>query len=237
MRGPRSLPDAAAYRAAVLAESTLVGYWPLDEANGTTAKDLKSANNGTYTNGPRLGGEGVAPGGRAPVFDGTNDSVTCANIAALRFAGTVTLTVEAWIKPNGTPTATNRICGQLHATNDGTRAGWQLAILSGGALFFARYSNAAFTAYTAPTPDTAVVSRWTHVAFTFDGSTGIIYANGNPVLTSATGTSITSNTVEPFMIGYTPENNSPFNGLIAHVAVYSSVQSQDKIRQRIRSVL
>jgi hypothetical protein len=51
-----AISDFAAYDAAVMSESSLVGYWRLDETTGTVAADAKGTNHGAYRGGVTLAG-------------------------------------------------------------------------------------------------------------------------------------------------------------------------------------
>ena len=63
-----------------------VGYWNMDDATGTTAKDLSgNGNNGTLTNGPTWLTDGKFGG--AVKFDGSNDYVGVSSSSAFQFAG------------------------------------------------------------------------------------------------------------------------------------------------------
>lgn len=80
---------------AVASQPGLIGHWKLDETSGTTAADSSGAgNDGTYTNGPVLGGAGVY--GNAAAFDGVNDYVTISGGATFNLRNS--LTVSCWAK-------------------------------------------------------------------------------------------------------------------------------------------
>jgi hypothetical protein len=87
------------------------GYWRLDETSGIVATD-NSGNgwNGTYKNGPSLGGAGAllnAVTNKAPAFDGVNQYVEFT--AGQKISGSYT--VEAWARPADTTTAAMAIAG------------------------------------------------------------------------------------------------------------------------------
>lgn len=55
--------------------SSLIAYWPLSEASGSTANDISgNGRNGAYT-GVDLGQSGIGDGKTSPYFDGVNDYV------------------------------------------------------------------------------------------------------------------------------------------------------------------
>lgn len=56
-------------------DTSLIAYWPLNEASGTTAYDVSGNGlHGTYT-GVDLGQAGIGDGETSPYFDGANDYV------------------------------------------------------------------------------------------------------------------------------------------------------------------
>lgn len=80
------------------ASAALIGDWTFNENGGTTAIDSSaSANNGTLTNGVTYVAAPGAPGTNyAAHFDGVDDFIQYAHIAAYDLAGD--FTIEAWIK-------------------------------------------------------------------------------------------------------------------------------------------
>jgi len=92
-------PPAApsAYRDAILRTSGLSSYWRLGETTGTTAKDAKGTNDGTYGGGVKLGDSGAltSDGDRAVGFDGQDDVV---DLDAAKFGTPSSVSVEAWVK-------------------------------------------------------------------------------------------------------------------------------------------
>jgi hypothetical protein len=83
-----------------------VGYWPLQETNGTLAEDLGSGNNdGTYTNTPTLGDAGpiarVAGGSRGVGLNGTTQHVLGPTIDITAYTAMAT---AIWFKATDTVT-------------------------------------------------------------------------------------------------------------------------------------
>jgi uncharacterized protein YjdB len=96
--------SATTYQQAILALGP-VSFWPLNEADGTTAYDLVGGQNGTYTgtyvlnqSGPPNTFFGGAP---AAVFDGTSGHV---DIPGTAFNLTGPVTVVAWVQILSAPT-------------------------------------------------------------------------------------------------------------------------------------
>ena len=79
----------------------LVGYWPLDEATGTTAPDHSgNGNAGTLTNGPAWAAGKVA---NALDFDGVNDHTSVSDDDSLDIISNE-LTISAWVFPHSLST-------------------------------------------------------------------------------------------------------------------------------------
>src|SRR5437867_9798985 len=86
----------------------LVGWWKLDETEGTLASDSSgNGHNATLLNGPTWT-TGQLRG--ALSFDGTNDQVTCADSAALRISGD--LTIAFWMKKNAEANKASFVVGK-----------------------------------------------------------------------------------------------------------------------------
>lgn len=59
--------------------SSLIGYWPLNEASGTVAYDASGNGcNANYT-GPALGQPGIGDGNTCPLWDGVDDYASCSH--------------------------------------------------------------------------------------------------------------------------------------------------------------
>jgi hypothetical protein len=93
------------YASTVLAESSLVGYWKLDETSGTTAVDSKGSHNGTYLGDFSLA-QARPPG--FPGLDGTSVRIgnETGNLNGQMEVGALGLSLpvstEFWFKQIGT---------------------------------------------------------------------------------------------------------------------------------------
>jgi hypothetical protein len=87
------------YASEVLADSP-VAYWRLDDTSGTSCVDSAGSGlNGAYAGSPTLSATSLLTtgGGTAVAFDGTNDTITVGNNAALN-ATDAGFTFECWVK-------------------------------------------------------------------------------------------------------------------------------------------
>jgi RHS repeat-associated protein len=153
--------------------------------DGTTSEVNGQANGiaiGPISYVPGVNVPGVGGGGQAFNFDGSS-RVDVGNAAALALSGS--LTIAAWVKP--TATAEGQLSGVLSKWNQSTSGdAYGLYLLrSGGvtrplgALGVASSSEAGFVVSKGSVPDDV----WTHVAMTYDATTGInvLYVNGGVV--------------------------------------------------------
>ena len=145
----------------------LVGHWRLDETSGTLAADSSGNGfDGTYENGPILGGSGVH--GYAAAFDGSNDVVRVADNASLSI--TNQLSISAWVKFDS-------VSGEQRLVSKGQSNGYYLILRnsSGKFLFRCRGLSGSEDVESNYTP---VANKWIHVVGIYDGSSLRIYIDG-----------------------------------------------------------
>ncbi len=217
-----STPDggsvtATAYRAAVLADSP-AGYWRLDETNITvSAKDLSGhGRDGTYSAGVSFGVAGAIAGDTAARFDGVMSLVDLGPI--FRFDGTVSYTLEAWVRPEASATY-GTVLGR-NADPDGYSL-YVSPVPGEGALRQAVDASASVAG--------AVLDAvsFSHVVVTFDGAKLRLYANG--ALAGSTATSVaTKGTAKSFYIGADGDGTF-FKGTIDEPAVYDHALTPERI--------
>ena len=87
-------------------EDNLVGYWPIDEANGKMAADKVSSRNLTINSAWF-----VEPNGKSGVFNGTNSSVTI-NTQKIPLTSTDNFSIEFWFNGNSQTSKTLFSCGK-----------------------------------------------------------------------------------------------------------------------------
>jgi glucose/arabinose dehydrogenase len=194
----------------------LVGAWAFNEASGATATDGSGTGNAGTVSGPtRVAGHT----GNALSFDGVNDSVTVADANSLDLTNRMTL--EAWVRP-------------------ANASDWRTVLLKeqSGQLAYALYAstdNGRPSGHVFTTgdvmlrgPNALPIDAWSHLAFTWDGTTTRMYVNGTQVATAAlSGTAVAS--TGPLRIGGNGVWGEWFNGLIDDVRVYNRALSAAEI--------
>jgi prepilin-type N-terminal cleavage/methylation domain-containing protein len=200
-------------------DNSLVGYWTFDEGTGTVAYDY-SGNNATGSwNGTAAYAAGKI-GAYAGNFNGTTSTYVdvVGNPISLRLAGNA-MTQIAWIYPlaniaNSTiATKPNSYYFQRDAS--GKLASYQQGTTPAGYLY---------------STDTAQLSMWSFVAYTYDGSNIIFYINGaQSGITAKTG-SISSSGYDLIIGGDSSVNTRYWNGLIDDVRIYNRALSATEIQ-------
>jgi len=209
----------SAYVTSVLADGP-AGYWRLGETSGTTAVDQRGANNGAYGGGPTLGAASLLPqdtSNKAVSFDGSNDTVSIPNAAALGL--TAAVTVEAWIKPSAIPALGSFSSVVTKAESyslqfNGPR--FEFTIIQNGVR---RRLQAAAGAIQAGTT--------CYVVGTYDGGTQRLYVNGSELVNAALSGAI-SPAATPLTIG-SWGSAEYFTGTIDEAAVYPTALSAARV--------
>jgi hypothetical protein len=154
----------------------LVGYWGFGEGGGSVVRDLSggSANGswqGTLTN---IWGPGVhGPGG---VFNGTDNSVTLGQPAALNLVGPLTL--ACWVNPSAIPASIT--AGLVTHDNFASARSWSLQLLPAGSggTFRMQVFGATSGMKSVVSNAGAALGVWQHVVGLWDGATVWLYVNG-----------------------------------------------------------
>mgnify|MGYP000932915737 CR=1 FL=1 len=196
-----------------------VGYWNLDDATGTTAKDLSgNGNNGTLTNGPTWTTAGKYGG--AVSFDGTDDYIIISDSDSISLKNNFTF--NAWIKPGSScPSSYCMIFNKEHE--------YEWAI-SAGKIYYA-------VQITSPTwawQDTGVtvnLDEWAFVNLVYDTSSQTIklYKNGILVYTRSSSTGDITQSESSLRIGSRDAGEAYFPGLIDDVKIYNYARTQKQI--------
>src|SRR4051794_32758720 len=159
--------------AAVAAElpEGLVGYWPLDaiDVSGNIVNDRS----GKDRNGTLIGDPTFAAGRRRDAInlDGVDDRVDVGNLLP---GGAAQLSVAAWVSKTDSTTNGFIIAKASSASPSDPAYAWSLGV-AGTVVQVGLQTSQGVVTFDGPTIEP---NRWSHVAFTYDGSAVNIYLNG-----------------------------------------------------------
>jgi len=210
-------------------DNGVVAYWKFDEGSGPTVYD----NSGNSNGGTIYGASWVnGISGKALSFDGVNDYVDVTISNPVLPLGDNSHTIEAWIKP---------------VQNDGSRG-----VLYYGNIYGGAYSGAVRWLYSDWDGDKGVscgyyggevatynfptLNSWTHLAWTYDGTTNKLYVNGNLCGTSTFTANTQSST--KLRIGRAINGSIQyFNGIIDEVKIYNRVMSASEVLANYQAIV
>ena len=202
-------------------EQRPIAAYSFDEGSGTTLSDSIGNHDGTIE-GATWTSEGKY--GSALEFDGEDDRVTIPDASDLDL--THEFTVEAWVRPDSL-NYWSSIFGKGENVPGSGISGYDLAANATGGKPRGEIVNAN-TSASASGPSAVPTGAWTHLAFTFDGTTLRIYVNGQ--LEGETETEIHPGVTEAVaLIGYDPTFETYFHGRIDELRIYDEALDQGGI--------
>ena len=250
-------PGFTRYTEIILAEPTLVAYWPLGEAAGeTTAVELKAGRNGAYLSqvlpddpsfpsaaAPGtliLGQPGIVEGDRVPPHDASSARTTCIEVnggyvsvpfdPALNPTKAEGFTIEAWVRTewSASDTAAQRdIMASVDAAG-GVVKGY--ALLSSEANIWQAIVFTGGGATFATGPE-VILDATSHLVLTYDGSLLRLFVNGTQ--STAVATDYQPSTESRLFIGAggpeLPEPRAPWVGKIQCVALYKGALPPERV--------
>lgn len=201
--------------------SGLVGFWPLTDGTGSTAKDITSnANDGTESGGVSWASTDI---GAAASFDGVDDYFNCGQDASLDITGDVTIT--AWVKPDTV-----------------TGAGYIAAKASGSAFQYLIYRNNynfrfgignSSAAIQVVTAGSITLGQWYFVVGKLSSTTMSIECYAEDGTSSSNSASITGTGIDTVAIdvniGARANGANLFDGNIQNVRVYNRALSATEV--------
>jgi len=214
---------------------TLEAYWKLDETSGRVAFDSSGHGlNGRFSTEPRRVSAAM---GTWNVFDGKTQYVDIGRSAALRLAGSMTIT--AWINSSSFPYNDAAIVSQFR--EDPGFRGYQLdtTIDKGPRTIGFKLSSPCGNLMARYGATPLVAGTWYHVAGVYDASkhTLDVYLNGKtdngPLVGPITSTQRTSRW-PVYVARRSDSENFEFAGLIRDVRVYSFALTNDEIAAVMR---
>ncbi len=195
----------------------LVGWWKLDESDGSSAADSSS----TGASGILLGSAHWMSG--AAVFDGTDGRIEVAHRPALAFSATESYTVAAWARASGARAGTWR--GVVSKSRD-QLPHYGIWMSMGDRWTCGAHDGATFRNLESPTLPTP--ERWYHVACVHDGAAGVrrIYVDG---VVQASAPNYAANGAGLLLIGATRGVVQPWAGAVRDVRVYARALGADEL--------
>ncbi len=208
----------------------LIGYWPFDEGQGTSAADMTgNGNDGTF-NGSVEWVTGYKGGGVR--FDTAGERIVVGPLDPT--AGTNAMTLAAWIKweGQGSSIAHQGIIGKrLGWTTDGATIKWFWETTPAGDLVFrADYSGGGTGLWWGNGILVPYANEWTHVALTWDDGEAVEYINGEVVETGNITFRESANAT-PVTIGCVDSTNTEtFVGTIDEARIYNNALTQPELQ-------
>jgi hypothetical protein len=225
---PTNTPDNSAGSSGDI-QSSLVGFWLMDEGSGSTSKDSSGqGRHGVLRNGPKWV-NGYS--GKALSFDGSDDYLDLGNFDVKGNQ----LTLSAWIKADRFNHLTYEDVRIISKATDlmGYNHNWMLGTVwsNSGPLLRFRIKAGGAVATLDSGIHTLQPGVWTHIAAVYTGQHMILYKNGQEVGRMAKSGSIDQNPKAPVWIGSNPiyANSRPFDGIIDNVGIYSRALAQNEI--------
>jgi uncharacterized repeat protein (TIGR01451 family) len=204
----------------------LVSWWPAE----VNALDAISGNHGGF-----VGAMSTAPGktGAAFNFDTAGAYVTIPASPSVNLGASSGFTVETWINPSEVASAHPVFEWGRVNNNWGVHFWISVGLLGGGqGSLYANVNDTGGGSHNfSSTPGRVPVNAWSHVALTYDKTSGVakMYCNGTNVATATLG-NFTPQTTAPLHLGYRPYDNNRFAGLLDEPAVYSRALTTDEIQ-------
>lgn len=224
---PAPAPSLTPYDAVILAEPDLVAYWPLSETAGTTAADLRAANDGTIINGPTLGVPlGFAGGDVGMRLHAVScETIRVPNSAAYQF-GKGDWSMEAWFSRRGDQSDEQALLNR----GDVFVHGFEMYLGDHGAYLSSRIRT---TTVQSAHPAWEWGDRWHHAVVTMDrDGMGRVYIDGRPSgqpLSIAHRDWYVVSEDADLYLGSSSVATKFLNGGLAKVALYDAILSPEQV--------
>lgn len=198
-----------------------VGYWQLEEISASRYD--QSGNSNTLTDsGSTIYGMGVY--GKGADFErDSSQYLSIADGSQTNLQLSNNLTIDAWIKLESygsSSTARANIVRKGNSATSNMSYSFEVGGSNSGNSFLSAQISTSGTAFTSTHTSTTPLNlgTWYHVGWTYNGTTSILYLNGNRISSQAmSGTP--NNDSQPFYIGINYDDY--FDGIIDDVRVYN----------------
>lgn len=208
------------YYSDLIQAASPVGYWQLDDNNGTTTVVATVGSNGTLagatTAGVSAADTPVGIGGNSYHFDGADDTISLGDSTNFEFSTNANMTFEAWVKID-----TKKIQAIFYKHDEfflsiGEEAGVDQFYAKTGPA--ATYSGYQYKIENTPRS----IGVWYHVAVVYSSGSIGVYVNGNALSNTNTfsGTTVPTATANVMRIG-SEVSSRYFDGFISHAAIYT----------------
>lgn len=208
-----------------------VGYWDMDDCQGTIVGDMSGNNNngtitagasGTYTSVGTCATSSASSmwyNGRVGkynaslAFDGTDDYVS---VTSGLFNYTDNFSISAWINPVADANTNYSIVGSAAYSSNG-RDWWLLRQRSG---LSNKFAFQVLNGSQIVSNTTINASTWNHVVFTLNNGSASLYVNGKLDITSGSFGTITSGNTG-LLFGKRGDNSQYLNGQVDDTRIYN----------------
>ena len=215
----------------------LVGWWPINEGQGTRIRDLSIyGNHGTLTNAANPGtlasGWGAGVSQRELVFDASDDLISVPHSASLNFAAE--FSVSCWVSIKSTASYPTLLCkGNGGAGYPGP---FQMLCESTGATWMFATGNGASAQNIGCFGPVVTLNRVYHLVGVHTGgagpgSTDFLYQDGALVKTAVTTVALVNNGTALGIGGRTPGTLYGLNDRVSHVRLWNRALSATEVAQ------
>lgn len=202
----------------------LVAYWPLDDGEGTTAKDCLGNTPGRLNGPVAWDPDSPDDAGASLYFNGAGGSVdfpTNGNALLVHAPFTISAWMQADVSDSG---AAIQDLAVRYSTTTG--AAWGIGLENGNQYYFTIFSDVGSTVTSSTT--TYAPGTWRHVAGVIDSTFGAtLYVDGE--LAGFNQATDIADASTPMLLGVSGAGNTPFSGHLAKVAFFNRALTSSEI--------
>ncbi|MBN2203192.1 MAG: hypothetical protein JW700_03330 [Candidatus Aenigmarchaeota archaeon] len=205
-------------------ETGIIGFWNFDDSGDFVASD--TSGNGNDCNLINMETTDWVSGisNQGLRFNGADEYLNCGDDSTLNVVGEIT--VMMWIKPD-TWDAYDRIISE----GNGGDGSYIIARSGSTGSIMAQYRYGGVNYYRGNLGNVIPLNEWTHVAFTFDGTSSIkVYVNGIRIDDSSPSGYGFGNSAN-LNIGRRSDGTNYFDGTIDEILIYNTELAQEEIQQ------